>query len=125
MNIPNKLTMLRLILMPFIVWFIYIDMSEIAKRRKLCTSVQSEPAISEHAQEHAPPFRAAVLDTIPFLWLAVALFCLAIATDAVDGIIARRKNIKTAFGTFLDPIADKISLIRLIQANKVMLSESF
>ena len=37
-------------------------MSEIAKRRKLCTSVQSEPAISEHAQEHAPPFRAAVLD---------------------------------------------------------------
>jgi len=38
------------------------DMSEIAKRRKLCTSVQSEPAISEHAQEHAPPFRAAVLD---------------------------------------------------------------
>ena len=41
----------------------FIDMSEIAKRRKLCTSVQSEPAISEHAQEHAPPFRAAVLDT--------------------------------------------------------------
>ena len=41
-----------------------IDMSEIAKRRKLCTSVQSEPAISEHAQEHAPPFRAAVLDKI-------------------------------------------------------------
>ena len=41
-----------------------IDMSEIAKRRKLCTSVQSEPAISEHAQEHAPPFRAAVLDTV-------------------------------------------------------------
>ena len=39
-------------------------MSEIAKRRKLCTSVQSEPAISEHAQEHAPPFRAAVLDRL-------------------------------------------------------------
>ena len=78
MNIPNKLTMLRLILMPFIVWFIYIDMSEIAKRRNLCTSVQSEPAISEHAQEHAPPFRAAVLDKMGPTRVELAADCLTL-----------------------------------------------
>src|SRR3989344_5251130 len=38
-----------------------LDMSEIATRA-LFASVQSKRAISEHAQEHAPPFRAAVLD---------------------------------------------------------------
>jgi len=41
-------------------------MSEIATRT-LFASAQSKMAISEHAQEHAPPFRAAVLDT-SFSW---------------------------------------------------------
>ena len=41
-------------------------------------------------------------------WLAFVLFCLASITDYFDGYIARIRNEITNFGTFLDPIADKI-----------------
>jgi cardiolipin synthase len=41
-------------------------------------------------------------------WVVFVLFCLAGATDAVDGIIARKLNAVSAFGRMLDPIADKL-----------------
>jgi CDP-diacylglycerol--glycerol-3-phosphate 3-phosphatidyltransferase len=44
-------------------------------------------------------------------WLryaAIVLFCLAIVTDGLDGAIARAWNQRTRFGTFLDPLADKM-----------------
>lgn len=41
-------------------------------------------------------------------WAAAALFIVAIATDGVDGYLARRYEIVTDLGTLLDPIADKV-----------------
>ncbi|OIR07915.1 CDP-diacylglycerol--glycerol-3-phosphate 3-phosphatidyltransferase [mine drainage metagenome] len=41
-------------------------------------------------------------------WVACALFALAAVTDYFDGYLARRQNIVSSFGRFLDPIADKL-----------------
>lgn len=61
--------------------------------------------------------------TSPWRWLAVALFVAAIATDGVDGAIARRKNLVTDLGKLLDPIADKVllggALVALSMLNEV------
>ena len=74
LNIPNVLTVVRIALLPAVVW---------AYRRgdSLC---------------------------------ALAIYLLAMLTDAVDGIIARRFNQITSLGKMLDPIADKLSLLTLL-----------
>ncbi len=72
MNLANKLTMFRVIIVPFFVLFMCV------------------PAI---------PYR--------FLW-ALILFGLASITDMLDGKVARKYNMVTDFGKFLDPLADKI-----------------
>lgn len=72
MNLANKLTMFRVIIVPFFVVFM------------------SAAAI---------PYR--------FLW-ALVLFALASITDLLDGKIARKFNMVTDFGKFLDPLADKV-----------------
>jgi CDP-diacylglycerol--glycerol-3-phosphate 3-phosphatidyltransferase len=41
-------------------------------------------------------------------WIAAALFILAIATDGIDGAIARRRGMVTDLGKILDPVADKL-----------------
>jgi CDP-diacylglycerol--glycerol-3-phosphate 3-phosphatidyltransferase len=43
----------------------------------------------------------------PLRWWAAALFVVAIATDGIDGWLARRNDIVTDLGKILDPIADK------------------
>jgi CDP-diacylglycerol--glycerol-3-phosphate 3-phosphatidyltransferase len=60
----------------------------------------------------APVFIWLLLDDAgalgPLRYVAAALFILAIVTDSVDGLLARRQNLVTDFGKILDPIADKV-----------------
>lgn len=73
MNLPNKLTVLRIIMVPFFVFFMLTDVGGFANK-----------------------------------WIALALFCVASLTDLLDGKIARKYNLVTNFGKFMDPLADKL-----------------
>lgn len=73
MNLPNKLTIFRVILIPFFVFFML-----------------------------APFFEGYGN------YIALAIFCVASLTDLLDGKIARKRNLVTNFGKFMDPIADKL-----------------
>ena len=74
MNLPNKLTVLRVVLIPFflvsVLWF----------------------------------FEGHMI-------FALVFFALASITDFLDGHIARKNNLVTTFGKFLDPLADKVLVI--------------
>lgn len=63
-----------------------------------------------------------VLFYLPYRWAniaSVAVFVLAAVTDALDGWIARRYELQSAFGAFLDPVADKmmvaVALVLIVQ----------
>lgn len=87
MNLPNKLTMFRVILIPFFIVFLLIPLTPYDK------------------------------------WIALAIFIIASLTDLLDGKIARKYNLVTNFGKFMDPLADKLlvcsALICLIELNKI------
>ena len=72
MNLPNKLTIVRIIMIPFFVFFLLTDFVAGSK------------------------------------WIATVLFCAASITDFLDGHIARKYNLVTNFGKFMDPLADKM-----------------
>ncbi len=82
-NLPNRLTILRVVLIPIIVFSLYFT------EKKM---VNDELA-----------------DTLN--WVAAWTFVLASVTDFFDGYFARKRNIITVFGSFLDPIADKFLVI--------------
>ena len=88
MNLPNKLTILRMVLVPFFV-------------ATLLMSAANEP----------------------LKWVALALFVIASLTDFADGYIARKYNLITNFGKFMDPLADKIltisGMICLIELGRI------
>lgn len=73
MNLPNKLTVLRVLMIPFFVVFMLADI------------------IPEWDK-----------------WIALFLFCVASFTDFLDGYLARKNNLVTNFGKFMDPLADKL-----------------
>ena len=60
-----------------------------------------------------------------FGWVAFILFCLASITDYFDGYLARIRDEVTNFGTFLDPIADKllVAAVLLILTSKGVISD--
>ena len=74
LNLPNKLTLARMIMVPFLMIFITFD------------------------------FGLGVWSRL----IAAAFFALASATDFLDGYLARRDNLVTNFGKFMDPLADKL-----------------
>lgn len=87
MNLPNKLTILRMIMIiPFVV-FMLVPIGGTGK------------------------------------WIALALFVIASLTDLLDGKIARKYNLVTTFGKFMDPLADKLlvcsALICLVEMGKI------
>ena len=72
MNLPNKLTILRVIMIPFFVAALLYDGGANQNMR----------------------------------YVAAALFIIASLTDMLDGKIARKYNLVTNFGKFMDPLAD-------------------
>ena len=72
MNLPNKLTIFRVILIPFFLVFLLV------------------PGIPAGN------------------WIALGIFIAASLTDLLDGKIARKYNLVTNFGKFMDPLADKL-----------------
>ena len=88
MNLPNKLTVLRVILIPFFVVFLLLSPGNDL-----------------------------------FKWISLAIFIIASLTDMLDGKIARKYNLITDFGKFMDPLADKLlvcsAMICLIDLGKI------
>jgi CDP-diacylglycerol--glycerol-3-phosphate 3-phosphatidyltransferase len=92
-NLPNRLTLLRLLLVPILVVLLILCRYEIPSERHLYGT------------------------------LAALFFVIASITDFFDGYIARKRKIVTMFGSFLDPIADKFlvvsSLIMLLSLRRI------
>ena len=84
MNLPNKLTILRILLVPVMVII---------------------PFLNIEGTFLNIPLSFIIMDVI---------FIVASITDKLDGSIARSKNLITNFGKFLDPIADKILVLAVM-----------
>ena len=88
MNLPNKLTIMRVILIPFFVFFLL------------------SPYFPAYGN-----------------YIAVAIFIVPSLTDMLDGKIARKYNLVTNFGKFMDPLADKLlvcsAMICLIELDRL------
>lgn len=92
MNLPNKLTVFRMILVPIFIIVGYIGI-------------------------------LGGLDLTTTFIIMDVIFIIASITDKLDGTIARKNNLVTNFGKFLDPIADKIlvisALVMLVEFGKL------
>ena len=95
MNLPNKLTIIRIAIIPLFMAF-SVPFSE--------TLIHS-PALSGISQG-LTAFNGFISGS--GWWLSGTIFVVAFITDALDGYIARKYQMITDFGKFLDPIADKL-----------------
>lgn len=93
MNLPNKLTIFRIILVPIMVII---------------------PFLGLDARFLGIPISWLIID---------AIFIIASLTDKLDGYLARKNNQVTTFGKFLDPLADKIlvlsAMVMLVEMQKL------
>ena len=93
MNLPNKLTIFRIILVPIMVIIPFLGFKE---------------------EIIGIPISYLLID---------AIFIIAYITDKLDGYLARKNNQITTFGKFLDPLADKIlvlaAMVMLVEFNKL------
>ncbi|MBR2289445.1 MAG: CDP-diacylglycerol--glycerol-3-phosphate 3-phosphatidyltransferase [Clostridia bacterium] len=93
MNLPNKLTVFRMILVPIFIIIGYVGIP------------------------------GELLGISSTFWVMNLIFIIASITDKLDGTIARKNNLVTNFGKFLDPIADKIlvisALVMLVEFGKI------
>ena len=95
MNLANKLTLLRVILIPFFIVCFYIP-----------NLVFNTIDLNNYQ--------------IPYAYIiGLVIFLVAAITDFIDGYIARKYNMITDFGKFMDPLADKL----LVTAALLMLLE--
>lgn len=110
MNLPNKLTLSRIFMVPIFMLLII-------------------PIPEWIFEVNFLSFAHSYLRTINgYIWsygnyLAALFFLIAASTDGLDGYIARKRKQVTKFGKFLDPIADKLlitaALIALVERNNV------
>ena len=93
MNLPNKLTIFRIILVPIMVITPFL------------------------------PLEGELFNIPITWLLVTLVFVVASITDKLDGYLARSRNEVTTFGKFLDPIADKIlvlaAMIMLVEASRL------
>ncbi len=97
MNLANKLTIFRVILVPIFVIVGYLGVLGVISGEWLEIPI--------------------------FFWIMNLIFIIASITDKLDGYIARSRNQVTTFGKFLDPLADKIlvlsALVMLVEFGKI------
>ncbi|MBO8170939.1 MAG: CDP-diacylglycerol--glycerol-3-phosphate 3-phosphatidyltransferase [Bacillaceae bacterium] len=98
MNLPNKITLARIFLVPIVMFFLLVK------------------------------FRLGTIQIGDFSMtynelIASLIFILAASTDGLDGYIARKKKLITNLGKFLDPLADKLlisaALISLVEMDRL------
>ncbi len=108
-NLPNNLTIARIIMIPVFVAIAYWPPA----------LGIGEPAISNTAIANIGMNIDSFSDSMLRHLLLTIVFLLAAFTDWLDGYLARKMNITSAFGRFLDPVADKLmvaaALIILVQ----------
>ena len=110
MNLPNKITMTRIFLIPLFMIFIIPLPTFIIDNSFINSIIPSIQDFNNFINNYGH-------------YLGAIIFIVAATTDSIDGYFARKTNKITKLGIFLDPIADKLmitaALIALCQRNQI------
>lgn len=110
MNLPNKITLSRICFIPILMLFVIPIPESIINAGFLQFLHPQLVAVNQFLLTYGG-------------YIAAGIFIIASSTDAVDGYIARKRQLVTNFGKFLDPIADKLlvtaALMALVQSGDV------